>query len=283
MPAPLNPSVEAFLLSNSTNPFVVRMRDVHRTRTLTPAQIAAIERIMVEQGWGLTRSPDTEDVWEQPDGDFDPEADQPADFNGCNQINNGQYYLVSENEDGFRDTYYYKIFTIRNTNNDGLRHKRVVSVLAPTEHDYVTLGYLTNSGKLKLWRRNRGLADETKVILCHALLAALLVPFEPPRLQQESHIDRTTEAGDVEHIRWAPMQYRCRYCMGNLSISSDQMTGHNRCATWRLNDPAWGVSLTPNANWDLDGSLPAAPRPQAHHGVMFEHSTLSELGSGWEQ
>jgi hypothetical protein len=279
-PSYVHPDVQTFIETYSgENGFVLAQQSrVASGVRLSQSQVAVVERIMVEHGWTVARGlGDVADTWTAPLMAA-VQAGTPASHNDATSIRNGTYTVTLYEDDV---THVYKIFTIRRTQNDGLRYKRVISC------DGTTLGYLTTQGRFRIWRRHSAMENSTEVRLLNVLLLQL-------RLNGEPLPTRTAVTLHEDHNRYfiEVFQYECRYCGHSMSDYTFRRLGHDDCTTRRTHDssymPPGGMSVGAYNNLaDRYAPLSMQREPDSSHSVPLSASrarvNLSELGTGWEQ
>lgn len=269
-----NPIVAEFLSRETSSTFLISMRQtLARYDRLTVGQLAAVQRIMVEQGYTMTAVGGGEEVWTEPGEPVDPVVG-PANHNECVTINNGSYFFApTAGEDGTQ----FKIFTIRSTRSEGLLNKRAISYYDEENDRWVTFGFLRTNGTFQLWTRFRSMEDSPQVRDANGMLAVL-------RLNPNTALRNLPSATGEVTID----SQNCRYCQDRLLPGSREVQiGHDNCRQHRLASPP----LTGNPTAPDEGPFrysrvervrplfEAAPQQPLNQPV----STLSELGSGWEQ
>lgn len=117
-------------------------------------------------------------------------------------INDGTYTLVYKNGEHFT-------FEIETAKKGGLTGKRIVSYLAgpDNESDYVGFGFLTDSGRVALWRKFQGTKTEERANHLNILFGM------PERLE-------------LAGMAYAVASGRCRRCRRTLTVPTSIHQGY---------------------------------------------------------
>lgn len=286
-PAPDEAMVE-FLRENrrSSNQF---LRGVHEwfldEDNLTAAQQAAVGRIMREMGWFT----DQRGRWMRPtpmDGDGNLATTEapvvpedlgvPADHNQATSIVSGEYTVSTAIA-----THQFRIFTIRQSRTAALVNKRIMSRYV--DGDWQNFGYLTTTGHVKLWRRFEDQANEAWVLYARQLLTIM----RERRVNFLLHSTTVHHNDDFGHWTVTIQRRTCRYCGRPLSTSMGLRHGHDNCARRQEFDPDYTAPPPlPDDDFDEREAVAHDRGPRARRygpATRTEQSTLSQLGSGWEQ
>lgn len=284
-------TTDAGALLRESNSFV---RDVMRQYTnegwMSEAQYTAVHRCMYQAGWRLlSHGEGEESEWVSPTATAAATANvgEPATLNGAADIPNGMFTVTLEDE----ETWQFRIVTIRQARAESLINKRVIAFRAGTE--WVNFAFLTDLGRLKVWRRFEAHVDNSDddmsaIVLYGRMLLSILRQHqmrEMYNVQQFTHPDPVNSSAEW-HVVVA--NTTCRYCNGDLDILSDVSRGHDACARWRQFSGEYNEPTPPQVRIHMvqDPPLVASQPLRGRHAagtVAREVHTYSELGSGWEQ
>lgn len=288
-------TTDAGALLRESNSFV---RDVMRQYTqdgwMSEAQYTAVHRCMYQAGWRLlSHGEGEENEWVSPTATAAATANvgEPATLNGAADIPNGMFTVTLEDE----ETWQFRIVTIRQARAESLINKRVIAYRAGTE--WINFAFLTDLGRLKVWRRFESSIDDEVVLYGRMLLSILRQHQmrEMYNVQQFTHPDPVNSSAEW-HVVVA--NTTCRYCNGDLDVLSDISRGHDACARWRRFSGEYNEPTPPPRSMYVpeDGvrihMVPEQPDLVASNSLRGRHAagtvarevhTYSELGSGWEQ